>query len=465
MKYRIIFCLLISGVCFNLFILSCNKKDQEALAPENGEEFTAGINGTVPDETSNALGNPVPNLSSDDNDKFIVGNSFNRNAWVTAPSSTTGRDGLGPLFNANACASCHILDGRGKPPEAGEEPVALLFRLSLPGDVEIPNYGKQLQNHAINGAVAEGSVRVTYTEVPGTYPDGTTYSLRKPNYEFINLKYGDFPAGYMFSPRIAPAMTGSGNFDAVSDETILAKADPSDADGDGISGRVNHVYDHIKNTTVIGRHGWKCNTASIPNQVADAFLNDIGITSRVFPDQQLSGVQKDMYKDLPNGGNPEIENDFFDDVVFYTASLAMPQRRKNFNDQDVLMGKKIFVNIGCAKCHSPEMQTGTNELVPQLSNQKIRPYTDLLLHDMGEGLADNRPDGEASGTEWRTTPLWGMSYYKTVNKHTFLLHDGRARNAEEAILWHGGESEKIVTAFKSLNKADRDKILEFLETL
>jgi CxxC motif-containing protein (DUF1111 family) len=465
MKYRIILCLLIIGVLFNLLISACNKKDVQALTAENGEELTAGNNGTVIDETSNAFGNPIPNLSSDDNNKFIVGNSFNRNAWVTSPASTTGRDGLGPLFNANACASCHILDGRGKPPEIGQNPISLIFRLSMPGDMEIPNYGKQLQNHGINDVMEEGTVNVTYTETPGSYPDGTTYSLRKPAYVFTNLKYGDFPAGFMFSPRIAPAMAGTGNFDGVPDEVLLAKADPGDADGDGISGRVNHVHNFITNTTVLGRHGWKSNTATIANQVADAFSNDIGITSRVFPAPQLAGIQYNMYKDLPNGGDPEVQNDFFDDVVFYTASLAMPQRRKNFNDQDVLTGKKIFINIGCAKCHSPELKTGPNELVPQLSNQTIRPYTDLLLHDMGDGLADNRPDGEASGSEWKTAPLWGLSYYQTVNKHTFLLHDGRARNAEEAILWHGGESEQVINGFKSLNKIDREKILKFLETL
>lgn len=465
MKYKIVLSLLTAGILFNLLIAGCNKKDLALLTAESGEELTAGPNGTVFDETSNAFGNPIPRLSSDDNDKFIVGNSFNRNAWVTAPASTTGRDGLGPLFNANACASCHILDGRGKPPAPGEDPTALIFRLSMPGGLEIPNYGKQLQNHGITGVLPEGSVNTTYTEQPGNYPDGTTYSLRQPNYTFTNLQYGDFPAGFEFSPRIAPAMAGAGNFDAVSDETILSHADPADADGDGISGRVNHVYDAIKKTTVIGRHGWKSNTASVANQVADAFSNDIGITSRVFPDPQLSGVQLSMYKDVPNGGSPEVQDDFLDDVIFYTASLAMPQRRKDYNTQDVLTGKKLFINIGCAKCHSPELQTGTHELVPQLSNQTIRPYTDLLLHDMGEGLADHRSDAEASGSEWRTTPLWGISYYPTVNKHTYLLHDGRARNVEEAILWHGGESEAVITAFKSLNKTDREKILKFLETL
>ena len=449
----------------NLLISGCKKDTVQVLAPESDEMYSAGINGTVDDETSNAFGNPIPRLSSDDNDKFVVGNSFNRNSWVTAPASTTGRDGLGPLFNATACASCHILDGRGKPPVGAEDLNSMIFRLSMPGSLEVPNYGKQLQNHAINGVDAEGTVKITYTEIPGSYPDGTTYSLRKPDYTFIDLKYGDMPAGFLFSPRVAPKMTGAGNFDAVTDATLLSMADPSDANGDGISGHVNYVFDNIKKTTVIGRHGWKSNAASVANQVADAFINDIGITSDVFPDQQLAGTQVGLYNNLPNGGTPEITTDFYNDVVFYTSSLAMPQRRKNFADQDVLAGKKIFINVGCAKCHMPELKTGTHELVPQLSDQTIRPYSDLLLHDMGEGLADNRPDGEATGTEWRTTPLWGMSYYQTVNKHTFLLHDGRARNVEEAILWHGGESTKIIEDFKSLNKTDRDKLLKFLQTL
>jgi CxxC motif-containing protein (DUF1111 family) len=465
MKYRIVAILFIVIALINVLITGCNKKDVESLFADEDEQFTAGVNGTVADETSNAFGNPVPRLTNSESDQFIVGNSFNRNSWVTAPSSTTGRDGLGPLFNATACASCHILDGRGKPPAAGESISSIIFRLSMPGDVEIPNYGKQLQNRAINGVLPEGSVNITYTEIPGTYPDGTTYSLRKPHYQFVDLKYGDFPAGFLFSPRVAPKMAGAGNFDAVTDATLLAMADPLDADGDGISGKVNYVFDNIKNKTVIGRHGWKSNTASIPEQVADAFINDIGITSIVFPDQQLSGTQIDMYKDLPNGGSPELETRFYNDVVFYTSALAMPERRKTFNEQSVLEGKKIFKTIGCGKCHAPELKTGTHEIVSQLSNQTIRPYSDLLLHDMGEGLADNRPDHDATGNEWRTTPLWGISYYQTVNKHTFLLHDGRARNIEEAILWHGGESEKVINSFKSLSKTERDKVIKFLETL
>jgi len=465
-KYRVLSVLFILAALLSFAVTSCNKTITDVLIPETGEEYSAGINGTVTDETSNAFGNPVPRLSSGDNDKFIVGNSFNRNPWVTAPSSTTGRDGLGPFFNATACASCHNLDGRGKPPSLpGEELSSLLFRLSLSGDIEIPNYGKQLQNHGINGVPEEGTVQVTYTEMPGTYPDGSTYSLRKPNYTFINLGYGNFPAGFMFSPRVAPKMAGTGNFDAVPDATLLALADADDADGDGISGKVNYVWDNLKQKQAIGRQGWKSNTASIPNQVADAFVNDIGITSYISPDEKLSGSQVALYSGLPNGGTPEIETGFLNDVIFYTAALAMPARRKNFNAPDILSGKQLFITTGCAKCHTPLLQTGTNELVPQLSNEKIRPYSDLLLHDMGEALADNRPDGQASGTEWRTTPLWGMSYYQTVNNHTFLLHDGRARNAEEAILWHGGESQKIIDDFKNLSKADREKILNFLNTL
>ncbi|MEO8582758.1 MAG: di-heme oxidoredictase family protein [Flavitalea sp.] len=465
MKAKVILILLISGVLMNLLIVACNKNDVTERIPDTDEAFSAGINGTVDDETSNAFGNPIPHLSSDDNDKFIVGNSFNRNSWVTAPASTTGRDGLGPLFNATACASCHVLDGRGKAPVANEDIGSMVFRLSMPGSLEVPNYGRQLQNHAINGVDAEGTVQITYTEIPGTYPDGTTYSLRKPAYLFTNLKYGDLPAGFMFSPRVAPKMTGAGNFDAVTDATLLSMADPDDTNGDGISGRVNHVYDNIKKTMVLGRQGWKSNTASIPNQVADAFINDIGITSDVFPDQQLTGTQIALYSGLPNGGYPELQTDFYNDVVFYTAALAMPKRRKNFGDQDVLTGKKIFNTVGCAKCHMPELKTGKHELVAQLSNQTIRPYSDLLLHDMGDGLADNRPDGEATGSEWRTTPLWGLSYYQTVNKHSFLLHDGRARSMEEAILWHGGESAKVIENFKALHKTDREKVIKFLKTL
>ncbi len=457
-----------------IFINGCNNDKLAEANPyqaEVGEELTGGTAGTFADESVNAFNNQIANLSDEEQTDFVVGNSFNRNNWVTAPASTTARDGLGPMLNAQSCSACHKLDGRGKPPLEGESPVSMVFRLSISGTDEhgfplpIPNYGDQLQNKAILSAKAEGDVSINYTELPGQYPDGTLYSLRKPAYTFNELNYGDFPADFMFSPRVAPKMTGAGFFDGLDDATILANSDPDDADKDGISGKPNYVWDYFKKQKVLGRIGWKASMASVPNQVAHAFLNDIGITSSVFPNENLWGIQKMSYDTLANGGNPEIDDETLNRVIYYTSALAMPARKSNWKDETVLKGKKIFDQTGCVKCHIPKMQTGVHPLVSQLSSQTIRIYSDLLLHDMGSGLADERPDVEATGREWRTAPLWGLSYIPTVNQHTFLLHDGRARNIEEAILWHGGEAFSIKQKFKELSKSDRESVLQFLETL
>lgn len=468
---------LLPFLVFPLFLVlkSCTNAHLDTLTgqlePEPGEELTAGVAGTVYDPSVNAFNNAINGLSDDETTDFAVGNSFNRNNWVTAPSSTTLRDGLGPMLNAKSCSACHFLDGRGRPPIDGEtESASLVFRLSIEGENAfggpnpLPNYGDQLQPHAISGVDGEGEVEITYTEFPGTYPDGTAYSLRQPTYTFKNLKYGDFPAGFMFSPRVAPKMSGTGIFDALSDATILAYADPDDADGDGISGKPNYVWDYFKKQTVIGRIGWKSNVASVSNQVAHALLGDIGITSSVLPDENLWGIEKQMYDTLPNGGSPEISDTTISKIIFYTSALALPPRR-DVKSQDVLYGKLLFTNIGCGKCHVPTSITSTHPIVSQLSNQTVHIYSDLLLHDMGDALGDGRPDGQATGNEWRTAPLWGLSYIKTVNKHTFLLHDGRARNAEEAILWHSGEAAEVKSKFVNLSKTDRDKILKFLDTL
>ena len=467
--------LVISFLIFSISIFnnSCKPRTTEPslYQAENGEELTGGIAGTVIDESGNAFNNSIDNLNDSQQTDFVVGNSFNRNNWVTAPASTTARDGLGPLINAQSCSGCHKLDGRGRPPMPGEGINSMVFRLSIEGTDEhgfpkkIPNYGDQLQHKAILGVKTEGNVNITYSELPGAYPDGTTFSLRNPEYTFTDLNYGEFPSGFMFSPRVAPKMTGAGFFDGLEDATIIANADPEDKDEDGISGKPNYVWDYIKKKKVLGRIGWKANIASVPNQVAHAFLNDIGITSSIFPEENLWGIQKMVYDTIPNGGNPEIDDNTLNRVIYYTSALAMPARKSNWKDETMLKGKKLFEQTGCIKCHIPRMQTGTHPLVSQLSNQTVRIYSDLLLHDMGALLADNRPDVDATGREWRTAPLWGLGYIQTVNQHTLLLHDGRARNIEEAILWHGGEAASIKKNFMQLAKIERETMIKFLETL
>ncbi|MBC7776850.1 MAG: c-type cytochrome [Phycisphaerae bacterium] len=452
--------------------IACKKgNDPDIAQVEPNEQYSGGTNATTFDFGQNAFGIQADGLTAEQDGFFVVGNSFFRTNWITAPASVQTRDGLGPIFNAISCGSCHFKDGRAKPPGTPDEPLnGLLFRLSIPGtDIHgeplgDPIYGGQLQDKAILNVKNEAQVRVTYQAIGGQYSDGTTYSLRQPNYEFHDLNYGAFAPGIMYSPRIAPQMSGLGLLEIVPDASILAFADENDADGDGISGRPNQVWDVENQQIVMGRFGWKANQPSLSQQAAGAFNGDIGITSELFPQDHLSPAQLQQYPNIPDGGAPEITDDIFQKVVSYTRSLAVPARR-DYDDATVLRGKLLFHQINCSGCHRPEMSTGTGGKIAALQNQKVHPYSDLLLHDMGAGLADGRPDFLASGTEWRTPPLWGIGLIPTVNEHSFLLHDGRARNIEEAVLWHSGEAEKSKEDFKKLSKADRHALLKFVESL
>jgi CxxC motif-containing protein (DUF1111 family) len=462
---------------FNLFLCacllfgSCYEKDNIPVATAtDAEEFSGGANGTTFDFSENAFGVSVKGLNGAEEGYFVTGNSFFRTNWVSAPSSVQSIDGLGPVMNALSCGSCHFKDGRAKPPGSADEALnGLLFRLSVPGmdvhggPLSEPNYGGQLQDKAIQQVLPEAKVRVAYTSLEGTFPDGT-YSLRNPVYTFESLNYGPMAADWMFSPRIAPQMPGLGLLEVVSESDILAWADENDANGDGISGRANYVWDATSQQSRLGRFGWKANQPSLLQQTAGAFNGDIGITTNLFPADHLTAVQQLAYANIPNGGNPELEDATLLKVVSYMQSLSVPARR-NHQDATVLRGKWLFSELKCANCHRPEMQTGQTGAIAALQNQRIFPYTDLLLHDMGPELADNRPDYLASGSEWRTPPLWGLGLIKTVNDHTFLLHDGRARNAEEAILWHGGEGASSRDQYKQLGAGDRAALLQFLDSL
>ena len=315
----------------------------------------------------------------------------------------------------------------------------------------------------MHGVPPEGRVAVTYEEMPGTYGDGEPYSLRKPTYTFTDLRYGPMHPETRLSPRVAPAMVGLGLLEAVPAAALLALADPDDADGDGISGRANRVWDKARRQTVPGRFGWKANQPSVAQQVAGAFLGDIGITSSLFPDENCPPVAVACRQAL-NGGSPELSDALLGHVVFYSRTLAVPARR-GVQQADVRRGRQLFDAAQCGACHTPTLRTGAVPDLPDLSAQVIHPYTDLLLHDMGAGLADGRPDFEATGSEWRTPPLWGIGLVETVNRHTYFLHDGRARNLAEAILWHGGEAEASKEYFRRLPRADREALLQFLRSL
>lgn len=454
--------------CASIILISC-QKDSKGLSPEDGEELSAGAL-TVFDESPNAFGNPIRTLSGLDALNFFVGNSFFNQSWVTAPASTTARDGLGPMFNARSCAGCHFKDGRGSAPLFdGEASQGFLIRLSVPGQDAHggpkgeANYGGQLQDRAVNDIPAEASISITYESISGAYADGETYTLRKPVYHINNPAYGPLDPNLMISPRVGNQMIGLGLLEAITEADLLANEDPSDYDNDGISGRANYVWNVEAQHNSIGRFGWKANQPNLRQQVAGAFNGDLGITSSIFPDQNCTDVQTGC-NDAPDGGVLEIENDGLNNVILYSSTLAVPARR-NWDKPSVLEGKKAFEDAGCNGCHIQKFQTGIHPDFAALSNQTIRPYTDLLLHDMGDELADNRPDYLATGKEWRTAPLWGIGLFDVVNNHTEYLHDGRAKNLTEAVLWHGGEAENSVNAFKEMPKSKRTALIEFLKSL
>ncbi|MBB2495579.1 di-heme oxidoreductase family protein [Aquipseudomonas ullengensis] len=455
-------------------LAACNQAPPPA---EPGEALSAGAT-TVGQRDHNAFSLPSANLAPSRRLDFAVGNSFFRNPWVIAPTTTIARDGLGPLFNTNACQNCHIKDGRGHPPAANASSAAsMLVRLSIPADgssahrellqrngvVPEPVYGGQLQDMSNPGVAPEGKVRVSYSSVPVTFADGTRVELRQPQLQISNLGYGPMHPDALFSARIAPPMIGLGLLEAIPESALLAHADPDDRDGDGIRGVANRVWDDARGTTVLGRFGWKAGQPSLNQQNAHAFANDMGLTSSLLPQDNCSAAQTDC-RSAVNGGAPEVSDTIMASVLFYTRNLAVPARRA-VNDLAVRQGKQLFNQAGCQKCHVPSFTTATDAAEPELANQTIRPYSDLLLHDMGDGLADGRSEFQASGRQWRTAPLWGIGLTDTVNGHTQFLHDGRARNLLEAILWHGGEAEAAKQQVLTYDAEQRSTLLAFLNSL
>lgn len=440
--------------------LSCGE-DAPELDPALGGDTTREVGG------ANAFGFPAPTLTNEERRRFEIGDSFFTQNWVTAPASTDARDGLGPLFNAQACSSCHLRDGRGVPAATGAGQLGLLLRLSIPGEDDVggplahPVYGDQLQDRAVLDVPPEGELVIAYDDVEGTYGDGEPYALRRPTYTIESPAYGPLD-DVMMSPRLAPQVIGMGLLEAIPEEDILANADPEDGDGDGVSGRANRVWNPASGRTELGRFGWKANAATVLTQSAGAFNGDIGITSTPNPSQPCTEVQAECNA-APDGGDPEVTDDRLVSVTFYSRTLAVPAMRDT-DDGDVRRGSVHFDEMGCASCHVRSFTTATTD-VAALSNQTIAPYTDLLLHDMGPDLADGRPDFEATGTEWRTPPLWGLGLIEGVNGARFLLHDGRARTIEEAILWHGGEAEAAKEAFRNADADTRGRLVAFLEAL
>ena len=429
-----------------------------------------GGDGTRPVINDDAFTFQTPNSPKRHQRPFSFGNRLFNTNWVEAPGSVKAFDGLGPMFNRVSCSGCHTKDGRGRPPENNQGPMdSMLLRISIPGKtanggvMPHPAYGDQISERAILHVEPEGRAEISYTERPGAYGDGEKFSLRQPHYAISDLKYGDLGKDIMISPRVAPAMIGLGLLQSVPDETLLALADPDDADGDGISGRPNEVWDSLAGKKSLGRFGWKANQPNLRQQNAGAAVGDIGIATSMADGQNCTAAQPDCVKAI-TGGAPEMSDEFLDKLTLYTMTIAVPAQR-NARDPAIRRGEELFRAMGCASCHMPTLQTRSVEDFPELANQTFHPFTDLLLHDMGEDLADNRPDFETSGQEWRTPPLWGLGLIPVVNKHDLLLHDGRARGAAEAILWHGGEAGKSREKFRKAAKPERDALIAFLNSL
>ncbi|MEL0650270.1 di-heme oxidoredictase family protein [Algibacter sp. TI.3.09] len=465
MKLKIV---LISIIITCLY--SCSDDDYTATSKieyEEGEEFLTGDLG-VNSTSNNAFGFEISGLSFVEQAEFATGNSLFNQTWVSSPASTTGRDGLGPTFNARACATCHFKDGRGKAFVNGEDSSGFLMRISMPGQdsngdaLPVLGYGTQLQDRANNGIPFEAKVNVTYEIIDGEYADGTSYQLQKPIYSFSQEAFGSL-SGVLMSPRVAQQTIGLGLISALPDEEITKFEDEADSDNDGISGRANYVYNYDINERDLGKYGWKANAPTLKQQVAAALHGDMGLTTSLFSDSNCPSPQQDC-ADAINGGTPEVTDVQLDKMLFYQAHLAVPNRR-NYKDENVLKGKALFSSLNCIGCHAINQKTGTEAASDYLKNITIKPYSDFLLHDMGDDLADNRPDYLATGNEWRTQPLWGIGLISTVNGHTNLMHDGRAANIEEAILWHGGEAEDIREDFKNLSVDDRENLISFVNSL
>lgn len=369
-------------------------------------------------KSDEVLDGPTEGLTSSQLSQFLKGDA--------AFSETfTSETGLGPIFVATSCVSCHAGDGKG-------HPFTTLTRFGQSDTTEnefLQFGGPQLQNRSI------------------------------PRYTPEKI-----PAGATFSAFTPPAVTGLGFLALVSDADIIAMTDPNDADGDGISGDVNWVniptyilphYNAIsKNGKYIGRFGKKAAAYNLLHQTVNAYNEDIGITSLYSPFDNYSGLEID----------PEVTTQTLNDVVFYLQTLKAPIQR-NQNESDVLFGKKIFIQIGCASCHKPNLKTSYSS-IEALSYKEFFPYTDMLLHDMGSQLDDKYTEGKAQTSEWRTPPLWGLGLTpNSQGGQYFLMHDGRAKSIEEAIIMHGGESTNSRIKYQNLTQKEKESLLKFLKSL
>jgi len=483
MKTKIILLLMIFSILMsigckknkdNVGIISIFSLLSQHIDPryEPGEEYAGGETTSFDVTTVNAFDHGASNLSRDRFLRFESGNSFFNTTWTNPGSSA--RDGLGPFFINDSCRGCHIRDGVGSAPQLNERISTMTIQISLShgtdphgGPLPVPEYGLQLNNRDIyNNQRPEADPRITHYVVKIiTFPDGYQVELLKPVFE-LNFNYGE-PTDCVISPRVAPKIIGLGLLAAIREEDILKRSDPDDLNNDGISGKPNYVWNKKNNRKELGRFGWKSNQPTIDQQNQGAFNGEIGITTPLFPNENctVSSHPSIDCNNPPSGNsNPEANQNIVELVEFYTHLIAVPIRR-NYQDPIVLRGKEIFFQLGCESCHRQKYITGNLDNFPEVSYQKIYPYTDLLLHDMGDDLKDDRQQFDANGKEWRTPPLWGLGLVQRVNPNAGFLHDGRARSIEEAILWHGGEAEQSKQNYIQLQREEREALIEFLKSL
>ncbi len=502
---------LVSAALLTSTLIACSDQASQAnnrpAVPSPQTEHRGGGDTSLAINTASSFEKPAANLTDASALRdFNLGNDFFKNPWVPNRASTSLRDGLGPHFNNNACQDCHIRDGKGHAPawaEGGQAPNdgtdfgSLLIRtykseitantraemragkLINQGDSTV---GGQLQHHANPDISPEVALRVSYTYSELTLNGGEVVQLRRPHWHITSL-YTGYPldADTLLSPRLSPAMIGLGLLERISEADLLAREDAEDRNGDGISGRANRVWSLESQTVTLGRFGWKAGQPSVLEQTAGAFAGDMGLTSRLHPDEGCLAHQADCLAAPTGNGDStesypyEVADAVLDKVAFYAAHLAVPERRAA-KDAQVQRGKQVFWDAGCEACHRESYLTPPDPSAPALANQRIYPYTDLLLHDMGDDLADvtqaneSAPQGilaeySASAQEWRTPPLWGIGLVKRVDPTASFLHDGRAQTLLEAIVWHGGEAAAARDRVINLAPSDRAALLAFLQDL
>lgn len=391
---------------------------------------------------------------------LAIGRALFERAWVSAPASTKSTDGLGPFYNARSCAACHSATRRPVADASGRAvPSAIIVKFAGAAAPD-PTYGAQLQTATVHGLPAEGRVQISYQEIPVALADGRVIRLQKPSYRVVDLGYGPLVPATVLSPRVPPSLAGIGLLERIDADTILATADAEKAAG--VSGQPSRPAECAGQADCIGRFGWKASTATIDDQNVLAFSLDIGMSTlrRPAPWGDCTPRESACIK-APHGANPaagetEIAPQLLALIDDFVRAEPAPTRHQ-VDAAATAAGAALFADIGCAACHRPSYKIAAADG----GSQTIAPYSDLLLHDLGDGLRD----AEGDAGEWRTAPLWGLGAAERADGPKVYLHDGRARSLEEAILWHGGEATHAAAAAKELTNAEWDALLAFLRSL